>query len=123
MASPSLVAERTYAAETHDEARLIAALRMGDEAAFCTLVDTYHVQMLRVAHAYVVDSAVADEVVQETWLVCCATSIASNRAPRSRRGSPHPGQHSHRVGHSRAAQHSLVTIRRRERSDRNCRRA
>jgi RNA polymerase sigma-70 factor (ECF subfamily) len=41
---------------------------MGDEAAFCTLVDTHHVQMLRVARAYVGDSAVADEVVQETWL-------------------------------------------------------
>jgi RNA polymerase sigma-70 factor, ECF subfamily len=68
MASPSLVAEPADVAEVQDEGRLIAALRNGDEAAFCSLVDTYHAQMSRVARAYVVDPAVADEVVQETWL-------------------------------------------------------
>jgi RNA polymerase sigma-70 factor (ECF subfamily) len=62
------VAERTSAAAVQDEGRLVAALRNGDEAAFCTLVDTHHAQMVRVARAYVVDPAVADEVAQETWL-------------------------------------------------------
>ena len=68
MASPTLVADRASTADVQEEARLIAALRNGDEAAFCTLVDTYHPRMLRVARAYVVDPTVADEVVQDTWL-------------------------------------------------------
>lgn len=50
-----------------DEA-LIAALRAGDEAAFTALVDRHSPAMLRVATAYVPSRAVAEEVVQETWL-------------------------------------------------------
>jgi RNA polymerase sigma-70 factor, ECF subfamily len=46
----------------------IAALRAGDERAFAGLVDRYHASMLRVARAFVPSRAVAEEVVQETWL-------------------------------------------------------
>ena len=43
-------------------------LRAGDEAAFGELVDRYHSPLLRVAQTYVSSRAVAEEVVQETWL-------------------------------------------------------
>ncbi|MGD9695247.1 MAG: RNA polymerase sigma factor [Thermoleophilia bacterium] len=51
-----------------DEARLLAALRAGDEAAFARLVDGYGPTLLRLALAHVPSRAVAEEVVQETWL-------------------------------------------------------
>jgi RNA polymerase sigma-70 factor (ECF subfamily) len=47
---------------------LIAALRRGDEAAFALLIDRYQTALLRVALLYVPSYAVAEEVVQETWL-------------------------------------------------------
>ena len=46
----------------------VAALRRGDEAAFTQLVDRYHGQLLRLAGSYVRDRAVAEEVVQDTWI-------------------------------------------------------
>lgn len=46
----------------------LVALRHGDEAAFVALIERYHSAMLRVALVYVSDRAVAEEVVQETWL-------------------------------------------------------
>jgi RNA polymerase sigma-70 factor (ECF subfamily) len=51
-----------------DERRLIQALRAGDEAAFEQLIRMYHASLLRVAQIYVSNRAVAEEVVQETWL-------------------------------------------------------
>jgi RNA polymerase sigma-70 factor (ECF subfamily) len=54
-------------APDHD-APLLAALRAGDERAFATLVRRYHASLKRVARAYVSTDAVAEEVVQETWL-------------------------------------------------------
>jgi RNA polymerase sigma-70 factor (ECF subfamily) len=51
-----------------DERELCAALRRGDEAAFTMLVSLYHASLRRVALSYVRTAAVADEVVQETWL-------------------------------------------------------
>jgi RNA polymerase sigma-70 factor, ECF subfamily len=48
--------------------RLVEALRRGDEAAFAELVDRYERTMLAVAAGYVRTRAVAQEVVQDTWL-------------------------------------------------------
>src|SRR5437763_15755101 len=47
---------------------LVAALRRGDERVFAELVDAYSPSLLRVARMYVRDRAVAEEVVQETWI-------------------------------------------------------
>jgi RNA polymerase sigma-70 factor, ECF subfamily len=46
----------------------LAALRGGDEQVFVELVQQHHALMLRVASRYVRSRAVAEEVVQETWL-------------------------------------------------------
>ena len=51
-----------------DEQRLVVSLRAGDEAAFETLIEHYHGPLLRLAMMYVPSRAVAEEVVQETWL-------------------------------------------------------
>jgi RNA polymerase sigma-70 factor (ECF subfamily) len=56
------------AAPPADERALIEALRRGDEAAFMRLVDEYGPMLLRVARMYVPSAAVAEEVVQETWI-------------------------------------------------------
>jgi len=51
-----------------DERALVLALRRRDESAFEALVEQYHVPLRRYALTFVRSSAVADEVVQETWL-------------------------------------------------------
>ncbi|HWM09806.1 MAG TPA: sigma factor, partial [Solirubrobacteraceae bacterium] len=53
---------------TDAEAALVARLRGGDEPAFEALVGRHSATMLSVAMTYVSGRAVADEVVQETWL-------------------------------------------------------
>jgi RNA polymerase sigma-70 factor, ECF subfamily len=55
-------------AEQVDEGALIEALRRGDEAAFMLLVEAYGPTLMRVARLYVPSAAVAEEVVQETWI-------------------------------------------------------
>ena len=51
-----------------DDAALVDRLRSGDEAAFATLVRMYQPNLLRVAQTVVGNRAVAEEVVQDTWL-------------------------------------------------------
>jgi RNA polymerase sigma-70 factor (ECF subfamily) len=48
--------------------QLLGRLRAGDEAAFVTLVGRHNHSMLRIARAFVPNSAVAEEVVQDTWM-------------------------------------------------------
>jgi RNA polymerase sigma-70 factor (ECF subfamily) len=62
-----LLARRPAGSGTSDR-RLLHGLRNGDEAAFAELVDRYGPAMQRVARHYVRTQAVAEEVVQETWL-------------------------------------------------------
>ena len=47
---------------------LVARLKNGDEAAFAELISDYSPSLMRVALAHVRTRAVAEEVVQETWL-------------------------------------------------------
>jgi RNA polymerase sigma-70 factor, ECF subfamily len=50
------------------DASLLRRLRGGDERAFSDLVERYHSSMLRLALSFVPSRAVAEEVVQDTWL-------------------------------------------------------
>jgi RNA polymerase sigma-70 factor, ECF subfamily len=52
----------------HDEATLIDAIRRRDESAFVELVGRYQGPLLRLARVYARSHAVAEEIVQETWL-------------------------------------------------------
>src|SRR4051794_25713661 len=51
-----------------DDHALVQRLRAGDEAAFMELVDRYDNQLRRLARTFVRTDALADDVVQETWL-------------------------------------------------------
>jgi RNA polymerase sigma-70 factor, ECF subfamily len=50
------------------DAALLDALRAGDDDAFASLVRRYHTKLLRFAESLVPSRAVAEEVVQDTWL-------------------------------------------------------
>jgi len=50
------------------DAELVHRLRSGDEHAFTGLVERYHQPMLALAASFVPNLAVAEEVVQDTWL-------------------------------------------------------
>lgn len=51
-----------------DDERLVVRLRNGDEGAFCELVERHHAAMVNLATIYVRSRAVAEEVVQDTWV-------------------------------------------------------
>ena len=51
-----------------DDMTLVRSLRDGDEATFAGLVDAWGAAMLRMALVHVSSRAVAEEVVQESWL-------------------------------------------------------
>jgi RNA polymerase sigma-70 factor, ECF subfamily len=51
-----------------DDQALVERLQHGDEAAFVTLVETYQALLIRLAMPYVAHRAMAEDVVQETWL-------------------------------------------------------
>jgi RNA polymerase sigma-70 factor, ECF subfamily len=51
-----------------EDGELVARLRTGDEQAFVTLVARHHAGMLRLAGSYVSSQAIAEEVVQDTWI-------------------------------------------------------
>jgi RNA polymerase sigma-70 factor (ECF subfamily) len=60
---------RSRAAAVVDaDAELVARLRAGEEQAFVALVARHHAGMLRLASSLVSSPAVAEEVVQDTWV-------------------------------------------------------
>jgi RNA polymerase sigma-70 factor (ECF subfamily) len=57
-----------YGPPVADDHALVERLRARDEGAFMDLVERWSPSMLRVARTYVPTQAVAEDVVQETWL-------------------------------------------------------
>jgi RNA polymerase sigma-70 factor (ECF subfamily) len=51
-----------------DDQSLVERAREGDEAAFATLVRRYSPMLMRLARMYVPTDALAEDVVQETWV-------------------------------------------------------
>jgi RNA polymerase sigma-70 factor, ECF subfamily len=51
-----------------EDGELVARLRAGDEQAFVTLVSRHHAAMVRLSSSFVSSAAVAEEVVQDTWM-------------------------------------------------------
>jgi RNA polymerase sigma-70 factor (ECF subfamily) len=58
----------TLVGATADDQRIVAGLRAGHEAVFAEVVDRYNGSLVRVAMRYVPSRAVAEEVVQDTWI-------------------------------------------------------
>jgi RNA polymerase sigma-70 factor (ECF subfamily) len=63
-----MVDRRSPDGEATGDERLVAGLRAGDESVFVELIDSYGGAMLRIARGVVTSSAVAEDVVQDTWL-------------------------------------------------------
>ena len=55
-------------AASEEDLSVVAALRQGDENAFTRLVEQHHASLRNMARLYISDAAVAEEVVQDTWL-------------------------------------------------------
>jgi len=53
---------------TSDDGAVVLALRAGDETVFVDLVRRYQRPLLRLAQTFVPSEAVAEEVVQDTWI-------------------------------------------------------
>lgn len=64
----SAAADTSDPQAAEDDRRLVARLRAGDEDAFMEIVDAWGPAMLRLARQFTPSTAVAEEVVQETWL-------------------------------------------------------
>jgi len=59
---------RRGGAETDEDHELVAHLRAGEERAFVELAARHHAAMLQLASSFVSSPAIAEEVVQDTWL-------------------------------------------------------
>jgi RNA polymerase sigma-70 factor (ECF subfamily) len=60
--------ERLEAGSATDEEPLVQALRAGDETVFLELVQRYQRPLVRLAQTFVPSQAIAEEVVQDTWI-------------------------------------------------------
>lgn len=66
--TPSAPPRTVVASSPVDEGELVERLRAGDEEAFAAVVRAHHAALCRLARTFVGSSAIAEEVVQETWL-------------------------------------------------------
>ncbi len=62
------IREQTLSYTGRQEREWVQALRQGNETAFGSLIERYHNRLIRLAQSFVKSQAVAEEVVQDTWL-------------------------------------------------------
>ena len=87
------------------DGELLLRLRSGDERAFAVLVERYHEPMLRLAASFVPSGAVAEEVVQDTWLAVLRGLEDFEGPPFAEDlAVPHPGEPGPQHGQQGAAQ-------------------
>jgi RNA polymerase sigma-70 factor (ECF subfamily) len=67
-AAPGAAVPAHGRAASEKDFSVVMALRQGDENAFTRLVEQHHASLRNMARLYVSDAAVAEEVVQDTWL-------------------------------------------------------
>ncbi|HWI74297.1 MAG TPA: sigma-70 family RNA polymerase sigma factor [Baekduia sp.] len=63
-----LLSARMPSVTPSDDQSLVERARQGDEAAYATLVRRYSPMLMRLARMYVPTDALAEDVVQETWV-------------------------------------------------------
>src|SRR5262245_17703153 len=68
IAAPRAAVPAHGRAASEEDLSIVVALRQGDENAFTRLVEQHHASLRNMARLYVSDAAVAEEVVQDTWL-------------------------------------------------------
>lgn len=68
MDRPAALSPLPVSGAAADDVALVGAIRGGSEEAFAGLVDRFHAPLFRVALRHVDSRAVAEEVVQETWI-------------------------------------------------------
>lgn len=61
-------AQRPTDGAAREDRALVERLRLGEEAAFVELVERHSAAMVRLARSFVASDAIAEEVVQDTWL-------------------------------------------------------
>lgn len=66
--APGAGARGGVASSAVGDAELVERLRAGDDAAFAELVRAHHASLCRLARTFVGSGAIAEEVVQDTWL-------------------------------------------------------
>jgi RNA polymerase sigma-70 factor (ECF subfamily) len=110
------------------DAKLVERLRAGDEEAFMELIRALNPSLLRVARMFVPTAALAEEVVQETWLAVLngvdrfegrsslktwifriLTNIAKTRGERERRSVPFSALDAEEGGFEPAVERSRFT--------------
>src|SRR5688500_115216 len=67
-AGPSAPRRGVVGSSPVGEVELVERLRAGDEAAFAAVVRAHHAPLCRLARSFVGSDAIAEEVVQDTWL-------------------------------------------------------
>ncbi|MDX6407018.1 MAG: hypothetical protein QOE13_89 [Gaiellaceae bacterium] len=110
------------------DAKLVERLRAGDEKAFMELIRALNPSLLRVARMFVPTTALAEDVVQETWLAVLSgierfegrsslktwifrilTNTAKTRGERERRSIPFSALDGGEVGFEPAVERSRFT--------------